>query len=115
VTTIQRITLEPEVEYCVWGELHAQVGDSGFYGYGLGLYENRIDTRNTASLRLHFAPGFEGREIVSAAGARVLPPLSVPPVPVPEPGTAILLALGLIGLAATHGDGRRASARCCAK
>lgn len=96
MTWTERVNVAVGGTYRLWGELLAHVGDSGFYGYGLGHYENSIDFYQSASVGLRYAPGYEDVTFISAAGAEVMP------VPEPERYALILAGLGLIWLAAKH-------------
>lgn len=94
VAWIERVEVTVGETYHIWGALNANLGDSGFYGYGLGHYENWVDFYQSASINLQYAPGYEDVTFVSAAGAQVLP--------LPEPRSHALLpaAAALIFLAA---------------
>lgn len=90
---IERVEVTVGETYRIWGELLAHLGGSGFYGVGLGHYENSVDFYDSASIRLQYAPGYEDVTFVSEAGAEVLP--------LPEPGIQATIVGGLvvIGLA----------------
>jgi hypothetical protein len=86
--------------YKLQGELYAQVGGSGFYGYPIATYTNFIDFYGTGGTRIGYAPGYEGILITSAAGAWI--------APVPEVGTGPAMMAGLaalLGIAAVRQRG----------
>lgn len=91
VAWIQRVEVTVGETYHVWGELLAHVGEAGFYGIGLGHYENSVDFYQSASINLQHAPGYEDVTFVSAAGAEVLP--------LPEPGRYASIAGGVVLMA----------------
>lgn len=76
--------------YFLQGRLLTHYGESGYYGYGLGLYEDHVDFFGTAAAGLGYAPGFERLLIVSSAGASI--------APVPEPTAFLLMVVGLVGV-----------------
>lgn len=88
VAWIERVEVTVGETYYVWGALTANLGDSGFYGIGLGHYENWVDFYQSASINLQYAPGYEDVTVVSAAGAAVLP--------LPEPGSHALIPAGVV-------------------
>jgi hypothetical protein len=99
MTWTQRIDIELGKPYRVYTTMLSHVGDSGFYGFGLGHYENSIDLGNTGTLHMRAVPGYEYVTMVSAAGAQLLP--------VPEPTSGLLMLLGLAGTLAAARSRRR--------
>jgi hypothetical protein len=102
----QTVDVEVGKSYKLWGQLYAHVGGSGFYGYPAGTYTNFVDFYGTGVTGVGYAPGFEGIEIVSAAGG--------PIAAVPEAASSLTMAIGLaalLGLAAVRRGSVRAPQR----